>query len=127
MRHLLPHLNQLIDTYKSAVQFVFVYIEEAHAIDEWPNPSVNSCITQHRSMEDRFNAAQKLMTTFSFHSHCKVLLDNINNDYNRLLPSWPFRYYIANKGVFELKTMPDGDKMSLLQLEEWLNINVNVM
>ena len=122
MREFLPQLNELIETYKASVTFVFVYIEEAHAIDEWPNPSVNSTVTQHKTIHDRLSAAKLFRSSFEIHKDCKIVLDNMNNDYNRILPSWPFRFYVIDKGLVLLKTMPEGiesDEVSLDQLIDW--------
>jgi hypothetical protein len=127
VRAFLPALNEMIETYKAAVTFVFVYIEEAHAIDEWPMPSINNFIPQHKTLEDRYAAAGILTTSFEVHKDCTLFLDNINNDYNRLLPSWPFRYYVVKNGVFQLKTMPvDGDKVKLDELQFWLETEVEL-
>ncbi len=129
MRVLLPQLNFLIETYKSAVKFVFVYIMEAHAIDEWPNPGVNNIVAQHTTLVDRLAAAQLMRSSFQFHHDLEFVLDNINNDYNRVLPSWPFRFYVVKRGKFQLKMMPEGedeDETSLDQLHGWLEDNVAI-
>lgn len=124
--------------YSHCVSFLFVYILEAHAIDEWPVLSVNDAIQQHKSVEDRLNAACTFLNDISgslpVATVCSstlqqppspsfdIVLDNEWNEFNSLLSSWPTRYWILNadRRVL-LKCMPEsGEFFSLNGLEEWL-------
>ena len=116
----MPCLNKLADKYHKAVTFVFVYIEEAHAVDEWPFPGINEFLEQHRTMQDRLTAAKCLLNEFPFSEHIHVVLDDMENSYNRVYSSWPFRYYIVDGDRVVLKEMPQGDTLSLVALTNWL-------
>lgn len=109
-----------MDTYCKSVNFVFVYIEEAHAVDEWPMPLINESVSQHKTIQERLNAAKKLVNSFEFHPEIHIVLDTINNDYNRTYSSWPFRYYVIVNNMVELKAMPVDDTMTLESLVDWL-------
>lgn len=93
---------------------------EAHAIDEWPMPGINDTMKQHVTLQERYTAAQTLTSNFPFDDHIHFVIDDMNNSYNTIYSSWPFRYYIIDDGLVQLKEMPVGDSISLKALEGWL-------
>lgn len=109
----------------SGVRFVFVYILEAHAVDEWPVSATNTIISQHKNMQERVDAANFFLDQYPLHAQIEFYLDNEDNDFNTVYASWPFRYWIINDGKIALKAMPDGDMMSLKDLTSWLMQYVN--
>lgn len=116
-------MNRLCEIYHTNATFVFVYILEAHATDEWPISGVNVDITQHKTMRDRFEAAKRFIQDFPLHHEMLLVLDNCDNDFNETYPSWPFRWWvIGNGGRIALKAMPTGtgNKIDLVELEHWL-------
>ena len=50
-------LDLLFEKYKSKVQFLVVYVMEAHAKQEWPLGTTRSSIGQHKTIEERIAAA----------------------------------------------------------------------
>jgi len=113
-------LNKLVSAYHTHATFVFVYIEEAHATNEWPMPGINDSVCQHTTLQERLAAARKLTNAFEFDPHIHFVLDDMNNSYNITYASWPFRYYIIDGGNVVRKEMPVGDTVSLKELEAWL-------
>ena len=119
-------------TYAHHVSFLFVYILEAHAIDEWPVLSVNDSLRQHQSVDDRMAAACTFLNEVSGSfpindGHVStpsfdILLDNEWNEFNSLLSSWPTRYWVLNSDRrVLLKCMPEGGEfLTLNGLEDWL-------
>lgn len=101
-------INTLVEKYHFLAQFAFVYILEAHAQDEWPVPCECVDVAQHRTMQDRADAAGLLATEYPLHPKLNLLLDNIQNEFNSTYASWPFRYWIIRNGRVELKLMPEG-------------------
>ena len=75
-------MNALVEQYRHRAVFAFVYIQEAHAVDEWPVRSINADVRQHRSLEDRTAAARRLQAEFPLHAQMHLLLDNEHNDFN---------------------------------------------
>lgn len=121
---LLPELNSLAEQYsETGVHFLFVYIMEAHAADEWPIKELPQEINQHRSLEERIEAARNFLVTHPLHSSFTLTVDNMENDFVDLYCSWPFRYWVIQDGIIRLKSMPDGDKVFLDSLREWLEAN----
>ena len=120
----MDQINSLVDAYHHRAQFAFVYIMEAHAIDEWPVPCNNEDIRQHQSLTDRAAAARRLMAEFPLHPCVHLVLDNEQDEFNCTYSSWPFRYWVVVDGVIELKLMPVVDKVSMDPLVGWLAANV---
>eukprot|EP01079_Euglenida_sp_SAG-EU17-18_P000121 gene121-11003_t len=42
----------MVERWQGAVGFVAVYLEEAHAEDEWPIAQLDTPIPQHRTLKD---------------------------------------------------------------------------
>ena len=120
----MEQINSLADQYHTRVTFAFMYILEAHAIDEWPVPCNNEDIPQHKSLLDRATAAKRLMAEFPLSPKIHLLLDNEWNDFNNLYSSWPFRFWVVRDNKIVLKLMPEGDKVSMEQLQNWLSANM---
>jgi len=72
---------------------VYVYIEEAHADDEWPL-SKEFKIKQHKTKEERVTAAQRMVGEFG--SEIAVLVDSMANDFNRQFSVWPERWFLLD-------------------------------
>ena len=89
-------MNEYAEKYATSVQFIFVYILEAHANDEWRVDSINTEVSQHKNLSDRADAAQKFIEKFPLHKNICLVLDNEQNEFNTLCSSWPFRYWILN-------------------------------
>lgn len=74
MRNFAPVLQNWMREYGAWVTLAVVYIEEAHATDEWPISSarcaapgkegVPVCIARHTTLDARFEAATSFMTDF---------------------------------------------------------------
>lgn len=112
---------QIATRYAGAIRTVFVYILEAHAVDEWHVRSINTELAQHRTLLDRHAAAMLFLERYPLCSHIELLLDNEDNGFNSTYSSWPFRYWIIDeKGFIAVKAMPVGDKLTLKPLEQWL-------
>ncbi len=90
-------------------------------MDEWRVDSIETTQTQHRTLSERKEAAHILMNKYPLHPQITLVLDNMDNAFNRVFPSWPFRYWMrAADGRLAGKCMPEGDKVSLTALSDWL-------
>jgi len=82
-----------------------VYTTEAHAADVWPiGMSAGTINMKHKTLEDRKAAAEKFSREFSF--AYPIYLDNMKNEFETGLKSWPFRYYLIHDGRFEFIPVP---------------------
>lgn len=107
------------------MDFALVYIEEAHASDEWPigNLPEGLVINQHKTLSDRLVAVSALKKDFEMHSSIKILVDTIDNKFNESYASWPTRCWIIKDGVIAFKSMPgdgNGDAITVSDLSSWL-------
>ena len=62
-------VGRLVRRFGHAVDFLFVYVMEAHAADEWPLGLLRSSIPQHRSMDERCSAARKFRACLADRLH----------------------------------------------------------
>lgn len=87
--------NIVYDKLKDLVDFVFVYILEAHADDEWKLGN-QVRINQHKSIKDRVQAARK----FQDENGIKIpmLVDTMDNAFNKEFAAWPTRFYVVYNG-----------------------------
>jgi len=93
------------------VVFTFVYIREAHANDEWPSPSSRDQpegkvidIPSHSSLEGRIDVARRMKDEMKINSKVEVLVDNMEDTFNKEFAAWPIRYFIAKEGRLLHKT-----------------------
>jgi len=84
--------------YADVAKFVFVYLFEAHASDEWPLGNA-VCVKQHKTHEDRIDAAKQLQVQFK--AECPVLIDSMLNSFNALFAAWPERFFILSRNHLE--------------------------
>eukprot|EP01113_Clastostelium_recurvatum_P017686 TRINITY_DN2086_c0_g1_i4.p1 TRINITY_DN2086_c0_g1~~TRINITY_DN2086_c0_g1_i4.p1 ORF type:complete len:139 (-),score=31.47 TRINITY_DN2086_c0_g1_i4:152-568(-) len=124
----MPRLRGIYSQYRDRVTFLFVYILEAHASDEWPISSSRACprgepihIKQTRSIPDRVEAAQMFATDFQI--GMPVVLDHPStNEFEKVYAPWPVRIYIIDPhGVLRYKAQPKEDMLELEDLKRHLD------
>lgn len=100
---------------------MFVYINEAHAVDVWPiGESAGTLNYSHKTIQDRLQCANKFKTAFDF--PITTYLDNMSNDVQNVLASWPFRYFLINFDqsvgayVFDKIGQPDDAEFNLTEV-----------
>jgi len=98
-----------------------VYIEEAHAADEWPICEAPRELTQHKSLDERLKAARLLLSDYEFDSRITFFADDMQNSFNCAYASWPFRFWVLMQGTVQLKAMPNNAQYDLNELDLWLH------
>jgi len=77
------------------VNFVAVYISEAHADDEWPIRTEKKLkIKQHQEIEDRVNASNVLIKDYDW--KIPLYLDCMDNEFEQTYNGWPLRIVLIN-------------------------------
>jgi hypothetical protein len=78
---------------------VFVYIAEAHAVDEWQmraNLDDDVLLAQHVRLEDRFAAARAGVERLGL--TMPVLVDGMDDAVSEAFAAWPERLHVADRG-----------------------------
>lgn len=113
-------LNTYADDFEKVATFVFIYIAEAHACDEWPINQLDNEIACHRTLADRQKAAIGFLKAFPLHPAFTVLLDTMDDAFNRVFASWPFRFWIVLDGKIAYKPLPHEATYDINELGRWL-------
>ena len=78
-----------------------VYLQEAHASDEWPiQQEAPRSFRQHQSMDERVAACRLFLQDYAFHlNDLDFFVDSIENKFESAYASWPFRFWILTRAV----------------------------
>jgi hypothetical protein len=104
------------------VEFLTVYIREAHPIDEWKmkaNDDQGICYPQPRTLAQRVAIASDFVTRF--HYPIPLAVDAMDNRADAIYAGWPERLYVIDESgrvAYKGKTGPFGFHPE--ELEAWL-------
>lgn len=76
------------------INFLALYIVEAHAVDEWPvgDPLV---VTQPRTIAERCGVARAFVDEYKL--RLPMVVDQIDNDFSEQYAGWPVRFYVVQR------------------------------
>lgn len=100
------------------VNFILLYIEEAHPEDGWYIGDSNIyCIKQHQNINERKNGMSIIKN--QIHKNVNILLDNMNNDGKKYFGVQYERIYIVfdNKITYQGENGPFGYDLSDVELK----------
>lgn len=86
-------MNDMAAEFSGRVDFLSVYIAEAHASDAWPLGNIVAT-PDHKSMEERLAAANDFVTRFGSQLPCVV--DGMTNAFDEAFAVWPERFYVVD-------------------------------
>jgi hypothetical protein len=122
-----PFLNKMMVEFMDVCRFVFVYIEEAHATDEWPISSgrynkdnVAVSYAQPKTLEERARIAAE----FKENMQCEIpiWLDSMSNEFEHLYACWPLRFYLVQPEEDNVKILkrfdPSEATFDLIEIRE---------
>ncbi len=102
-------LQDLYERHHDRVQFLMIYIREAHPTDGWwlggPvagfaikrfAPQASTAIRDPRSLEERRSAAGQCETALRY--GIPTLVDDVDDAVNRAYAAWPTRLYLVDTG-----------------------------
>jgi type I thyroxine 5'-deiodinase len=108
--------------YGDRVDFLTVYIKEAHPEDEWQmdsNEKEGVCYPQPKTLEQRLRIANDFVRRFDY--DVPLLVDDIDNAANHLYAGWPERFYIFDEtGTIVYKGEPGPFGFHPEEVEAWL-------
>jgi len=105
VRTVTDKLPDLLERYASFIDFLAVYITEAHAKDEWPAGKSSTC-TQPTTNQERMDLAKALLDSRKL--SIPMLVDPIENGFEKAFAAWPIRFYVVHGGKVLFKSQPDG-------------------
>ena len=85
--------------FASTVNFLCVYIQEAHAIDTWPFGLEQSYRTTH-TIDERCNVAREFIQCEQFEQELLIDVPPLSK-FNELFAAWPLRFYVIDADVVE--------------------------
>ena len=91
----MAQIEELQKKYSDTVNFVIVYIKEAHPDDEWQmesNEESGVVYTQPRTTEERVELARAFVDQMDVET--ETLLDDIDNTAMACYAAWPERFYV---------------------------------
>lgn len=113
------------------MRWLVVYIEEAHASDEWPVGSLTSITHQPKTIQERCELATLVQRNLLGLNEVEVVVDSMQNSFQNAMASWPIRLYVLDPRTLQLrfKAQPDVTEdgvhgYRLGALSEWLARNV---
>eukprot|EP00054_Salpingoeca_dolichothecata_P013936 m.78130 g.78130 ORF g.78130 m.78130 type:complete len:126 (+) comp20724_c0_seq9:536-913(+) len=115
--------NKLVPKYSSQADFIVIYIEEAHAVDEWHVGGDNPQIAQHKRLEDRLTAAQSLVDLGS--PVCPVMVDTMRNQANYGYGALYERLYVIENNKIAMQGAPGPDGYDISDVSQWLEERFN--
>lgn len=112
--------------WSAKVDFVTVYIKEAHPTDEWQmdsNEDEGVCYPQPKTIDDRLTIARDFKKRFDW--PIPLVVDEMSNAADDAYAGWPERLYVVDaSGIvrYKGKTGPFGFEPE--EVEAWLAANV---
>lgn len=104
MRYAVDVMSEWGRQHGGSATLAAVYIEEAHATDEWPITSQSRAaapvaIPQHKTLGDREAAARAFVGAYNVDAALTpVFLDTIENGFQSTYAAWPLRWYVFALG-----------------------------
>ncbi|KAK7079979.1 Responsible for the deiodination of T4 (3,5,3',5'- tetraiodothyronine) [Halocaridina rubra] len=114
----LERFHRMMDKYHEVANFVLVYIAEAHPTDGWALEG-NIDIKIHKNMEERIQAAEKLVDIHPL--DCDVLVDMMDDEANIGYAAMPERLYIVKEGVVVYKGGIGPFDYKMPEVEDYLS------
>ena len=112
----------MYERYGDRVNFLTVYIKEAHPEDEWQmesNEKESVCYPQPKTLSQRVTIAKDFVGRF--HYRVPLVVDGMDNQANTLYAGWPERFYIVDeRGVILYKGKPGPFGYHPEEIEAWL-------
>ena len=101
----MSRFKEILHEYSNqAVDFLVVYIEEAHSLEEWSLPNNKYKLHQAVSVQDRISAAKMLDSDEEL--SCPILIDDMKNEALTAYGALPERLYI----LYNDKVAYEGDR-----------------
>ena len=107
----------------AVARFLTVYIEEAHARDQWylpdsPDAATKRNITTHLTIDERRAAATRFIEDTGF--PIELVCDSMDGHMTDRYRGWPERLYVIVDGVIVYRGRPGPFGYNLPEVKQWL-------
>jgi len=122
----LKELRELVSVFKDHVDFLTIYILEAHAEDTWPM-GFHIKYYQTHTNEARAKVARDFISQTSYELPLRID-EAPSNKFNSVFAAWPLRYYLLSpSGKVIYIHEPEGPLLLIRTLHRWLEKYFNVL
>jgi len=95
----------MFNAFKNNCDFVCIYINEAHAVDEWPIRTKSELsIKQHKTSNERCLMAKSLINNYNF--KMPIYVDTMENQFEQIYAAWPLRAFIIQNSIIQFILEP---------------------
>ncbi|XP_067667501.1 type I iodothyronine deiodinase-like [Haliotis asinina] len=108
----------MVEKFSHCVDFLVVYIEEAHPVDGWHFRGNKYHVNGSTKLEER---AARTSLLKAENVTCPMVIDDMSNNANRKYSALPERLYVILDGIIEYAGGSGPMSYSLPELEQWLN------
>jgi len=98
-------MHKLLVKYCRKVNFLVIYIAEAHAVDEWPVGDPLK-VMQPKTNTERAAIAKQFKTDYQL--LLPILADTVENHFEQTYSAWPIRFYVVQENTILFKAHPDA-------------------
>ena len=88
-------VNTLHAEHGAYAEFLYVYIAEAHAADEWPLGSAES-VPQPTELTERLARARRLREAYGVDTGIHIAVDGMENAFDGAFAVWPERFFVLH-------------------------------
>ena len=107
----------MYDEWNGKVDFLHVYIREAHAVDHWPLGN-RVQFTQHTTQEYRIECAEKCWKELGW--KLPSVTDSIGDAFCTEYSAWPERFFIIHNGVMKYVASPQKFEYDPMDITAWV-------
>ena len=122
--------RDLFQKYCAFADFLCVYIEEAHATDEWPISSARynngqvCSIKQPKTNPERYDIVRKFKENFNVQMPIAFDSPELNNPFEQNYAPWPLRLFVIRNDKIDFVASPQDCTYDISKLSEYLETHV---
>jgi len=110
-------VHRLQAEYGDKVEWLSIYLKEAHAQDVWPLGQ-HVCVLDHKTTEDRIVAAKTFIERYSW--KLPMVVDEMDNEFLFTYLAHPERFYAFYDHKLQFKAQPVDAYFPIDQISDWL-------
>lgn len=113
----MKEVHQLLADYGERVEWISIYLKEAHAQDVWPLGQ-HACVNDHKALEDRIVAAKNYVARFQW--KLPMYVDCMEDQFLFTYLAHPERFYAFFDHKLQFKAQPVEATYPVTQVRRWL-------